>query len=335
MNRKQKTILTIALACLVTTVVLMTRIGQSQELYPTLYVDPPATVFNSLVVGQRFNVNIDVLNVSDLKAYEFTLSFNPHMLTIVNEAFLPEANLPTPNMRIDGYAGTFWANVSYGTPLNSVPPVTIVTLTFKIATYGITPLTFTGDTLWNTTELPMPHAVTGGSVSVLNHDVAIVGLTASTNETYDGQIVTINTTAQNLGLAPENFTVNVYAGANLIDSQSVVNLMPNDTTLITTLWNTTGYASMTLYTISAQATPVPYETNLANNVLTDGTVKVKIMGDINGDGVVSILDLQAWDAAYGSTPTSPNWNPQADLNFDGVVDKADGMLIIANYGNHL
>ncbi len=95
-----------------------------------------------------------------------------------------------------------------------------------------------------------------------------------------------------------------------------------------------GFASMTPYVISAQASFVPYETNLANNVLTDGNVKVKIMGDVNGDGIVGILDLQAWDAAYGSSQGMSNWNPQADLDGNGTVDKTDGMLIIQNYGNH-
>jgi uncharacterized protein (DUF2141 family) len=80
---------------------------------------------------------------------------------------------------------------------------------------------------------------------------------------------------------------------------------------------------------------VPYETNLANNALTDGNIKVKIMGDVNGDGTVGILDLEAWDAAYGSSQGMPNWNPQADLDGNGTVDKADGTLIIENYGNHL
>ncbi len=335
MNKRNKIILAIALVCIFTTIIVMTRIGQGQQLTPTLYVDPPQTIFNSLVVGQRFNINIDVLNVSDLKTYEFTLSFNPNMLTVVSESFLPEANLPTPNWQINGYAGTFWTNVTYNTPLNSVPPVTIATITFKISNYGTSPLTFTNDKLGNTTGLLMPHETVGGSVSVLNHDVAITSITASTNETYDGRIVNVTTTAQNLGLATENFTVNIYADTNLIGTTSVFNLLPNQTTIIETSWNTSGYANMTAYTLSAQATPVPYETNLANNALTDGTVKIKIIGDVNGDGTVSILDLQAWDAAYGSSQGMPNWNPQADLNNDGTVDKADGMLIILNYGNHL
>jgi hypothetical protein len=335
MNKRNKIILTIALVSIFATMIVMVRIGQGQQLTPTLYVDPPQTTFNSLVVGQRFTINIDVLNVSDLKTYEFTLSFNHNMLAVVSESFLPDANLPTPNWQINGNAGTFWANVTYDSPLNSVPPITIATITFKISNYGTSPLTFTNDKLGNTTGLPMPHETVGGSVSVLNHDVAITGLVASTNETYDGRIVNVTTTAQNLGLATENFTVNIYADTNLIGTTNVLNLLPTQTTIIETSWNTSGYANMTAYTLSAQATPVPYETNLTNNALTDGTVKIKITADVNGDGTVSILDLQAWDAAYGSSQGMPNWNPQADLNNDGTVDKADGMLIILNYGNHL
>jgi hypothetical protein len=335
MNKRDKIILTVTLACILTTIIVMTRISQGQQLTPTLYVDPPQTTFNNLVVGQRFNINIDVLNVSNLKTYEFTLSFNPNMLAVVSESFLPDANLPTPNWQVNGNTGTFWANVTYDTPINSVPPITIATITFKISNYGTSPLTFTNDKLGNTTGLLMPHQTVGGSVSVLNHDVAITSITTSTNETYDGQIVNITTTAQNVGLGTENFTVNVYANTNLIGTTNVLNLLPNQTTIIETSWNTSGYANLTAYTINAQATPVPYETNLANNALTDGTVKIKIIGDVNGDGIVSILDLQAWDAAYGSSQGTPNWNPQADLNNDGTVDKADGVLIILNYGNHL
>jgi uncharacterized protein (DUF2141 family) len=335
MNRKYKTAIVLVLALIVTVTIALTRMGAAQQLFPTLYIDPPQVVFNSLVVGQRFDIDVKVLNVTDLKSYEFSLSFNPNMLIVVSESFLPEANLPTPNWMVDGYAGTFWANVTYDSPLNTVPPLTIATITFKISNYGISPLVFSNDKLGNSTGLLMSHQTIGGSVSVLNHDVAIVAVDASTNETYDGRLVNITTTAGNLGLASENFTISVYANSNLVGTSQVLNLLPNQTTLVQMSWNTSGFANMTRYVLSAQVSSVPYETNLANNALTDGNIKVKIMGDVNGDGTVGILDLEAWDAAYGSSQGMPNWNPQADLDGNGTVDKADGTLIIENYGNHL
>lgn len=335
MDRKFKAGIMVVIVSFAAVAILLTRMGAAQQLFPTLYIDPQDVVFNSLVVGQRFDINVKVLNVSDLTGYEFSLSFNPNMLSVVSESFLPEANLPIPNWRVDGYAGTFWANVTYGSPLNTVPPLTIATITFKISNYGISPLTFSDDKLGNSTGLLMPHQTVGGSVSVLNHDVAIVAVDSSTNETYDGRLVNITASAKNLGLAPENFTVSVYANSNLIGTAQVLDLLPNQTTLVHISWNTSGSANMTPYVISAIASSVPYETNLTNNALTDGSVKVKIMGDVNGDGTVGILDLQAWDAAYGSSQGMPNWNPQADLDGNGIVDKADGMLIIGNYGNNL
>jgi hypothetical protein len=335
MNRKYKTAIVVVIALFATMAIVLTRMGVAQQLFPTLYIDPSSVVYNTLVVGQRFDVNVEVLNVTDLKSFDFSLSFNPNMLSVVSESFLPEANLPTPNWRVDGYAGTFWANVTYESPLNTVPPVTIATITFKISNYGISPLTFSNDKLGNSTGLLMMHQTIGGSVSVLNHDVAIVAVYSSANETYDGRLVNMTATAKNVGLAPENFTVSIFANSILIGTSQVLNLLPNQTTLVQMAWNTSGHASMTPYVISAQASAVPYETNLANNALTDGNVKVKIMGDVNGDGTVSILDLDAWDAAYGSSQGMPNWNSQADLDGSGTVDKTDGMLIIENYGNHL
>ncbi|MEM3760052.1 MAG: hypothetical protein QXZ02_02945, partial [Candidatus Bathyarchaeia archaeon] len=83
----------------------------------------------------------------------------------------------------------------------------------------------------------------------------------------------------------------------------------------------------------AEATTVSGEADTSNNLLVDGIIKVKIIGDINNDDYVDINDLNAWDVAYGSKSGDPNWNPQADINNDGIVDKADGMLIIENYHN--
>jgi len=335
MNRKYKASIVLIAALLATVIIALTRMGAAEQLFPTLYIDPRQVVFNSLVVGQRFDINVTVLNVTDLKSFDFSLSFNPSMLSIVSESFLPEDNLPTPNWIVNGYAGTFWANVTYETPLDTVPSVTIATITFKITNYGISPLTFSNDKLGNSTGLLMSHQTIGGSVSVLNHDVAIVALSSSTNETYEGRLVNLTATAKNLGLAPENFTVSIYADSNLIGASGILNLLPNQTTLVEMVWNTSGFASMTPYVISGHASSVPFETNLANNALTDGAVKVKIMGDVNGDGTVSILDLEAWDAAYGSSEGMQNWNPQADLDGNSAVDKIDGRLIIDNYGNHL
>ncbi len=50
-------------------------------------------------------------------------------------------------------------------------------------------------------------------------------------------------------------------------------------------------------------------------------------GDVNRDGVVDQIDEDLYEAAFGSTPGSGNWNPDCDLNLDGIVDYDDGAII--------
>lgn len=45
------------------------------------------------------------------------------------------------------------------------------------------------------------------------------------------------------------------------------------------------------YTISGIASPIPHEYNATNNVLIDGTVKVRLYGDVNDDGKIDGKDI--------------------------------------------
>jgi len=54
--------------------------------------------------------------------------------------------------------------------------------------------------------------------------------------------------------------------------------------------------------------------------------------DLNGDGKVDILDMFAWAVAFGSTPTSENWNAKADINHDGRINILDGVMIAKSFG---
>jgi PKD repeat protein len=56
-----------------------------------------------------------------------------------------------------------------------------------------------------------------------------------------------------------------------------------------------------------------------------------LAGDINGDGVVDIYDAIVLASAFNSTPSSPNWNPNADINHDGSVDIYDAIILASNF----
>jgi parallel beta-helix repeat protein len=58
----------------------------------------------------------------------------------------------------------------------------------------------------------------------------------------------------------------------------------------------------------------------------------RLAGDLNGDGVVDILDAVQAASAFGSSPRHPNWNGQVDLNNDGIIDIFDLIILASNFG---
>ena len=295
-----------------------------------LFIEPPSIVYETLIKGERFSINITVANVTDLKSYELKLSFNTPMLGLVGIKLLPEENLPNGNFNVA--SGTLWMNVTYeSAPITTDQAVALAIITFEIRNSGESPLHLYDAKLADSSGNLISHDTVDGMVMVQRHDVAIVEVTPSTNETYVGRTVNVTVTAKNNGDTPENFTVKVYHNNTLFDSFNVTNLAPDENTTITFNWNTSDVAAGHSYTLKGEASEVPFEANTTNNVHIDGAVKVKIIGDVNNDNTVNIDDLIAWDTAYGTSEGMPNWNPQADINGNDEVDKEDGILIIENY----
>jgi hypothetical protein len=60
-----------------------------------------------------------------------------------------------------------------------------------------------------------------------------------------------------------------------------------------------------------------------------------LLGDVNGDGAVTSLDIPPISAAYGSTGGQTKFNPRADLNCDGAVTTLDLNPVKLYYGKSL
>lgn len=67
-------------------------------------------------------------------------------------------------------------------------------------------------------------------------------------------------------------------------------------------------------------------------VIKNTTFETKLIGDVNGDGKVSVADMVLVDIALGSQPGEPNWNPNADLNDDGIISIADMVVVDMHLG---
>jgi nitrous oxidase accessory protein len=170
-------------------------------------------------------------------------------------------------------------------------------------------------------------------------DVAIIDATVSDTKVYVGEIVNITVVAENQGTWTETFNVTVkYENTTLaisgtVGTQEVVDLAPDANVTLVFSWNTTEMQPCVNYTIIAEASILPGELDTEDNTHVDGKVKVKMPGDVNGDGVVDVMDLSIIGAAYGTFEGQPGYDPDADLNEDGIVDLRDLAVVTINYGN--
>jgi hypothetical protein len=198
--------------------------SSSATMTPLIMVQPSNTANNSPSQGMRFHINITIQNVSNCGSVQMTLIFNGTQIAVVGVSFLPDANLPSPTYFQSGN-GFMSTNVTFGSPISTVSPVTIIDLTFKL--------------------------------------------------------------------------YNRYCQSSLhIDSLVVADS-----------------SGQTLQSNSE-----------------DGSVQIRLIGDINADSVVDLYDALILANAYGSTQSAPNWNPYADLNHDGVVDVFDAIILVSHFG---
>jgi hypothetical protein len=185
------------------------------------------------------------------------------------------------------------------------------------------------------------YAVITSPVSV--PDVAVINVTTSKTgcvpmpTVCEGYNAYVKVTVENQGNFIETFNVTVYANGTNIGTKTVISLIPGAQTILTFRWNTTGFAKGN-YTIKAVADTVGGETETEDNTFIDGLLKVVIVGDVNGDGWVEMMDFYAASNAFMSRPGDPNWNPNADIyswpDGDGVIEMMDFFILGEHYMEH-
>ena len=163
------------------------------------------------------------------------------------------------------------------------------------------------------------------------HDVAITAMSLSKTVVEQSYPMRVNVTVQNQGNFTEAFNVTSYADITIIQTQTVNELANGDFRIIPFTWNTTGipYGN---YTIKAVADTVTEEIDIEDNTLVNGDVTVTIPGDVNGDRVVDVRDLFLISKVFNSSPIRASWDPNADINNDGVVNTFEIEIINAHYG---
>jgi len=164
------------------------------------------------------------------------------------------------------------------------------------------------------------------------HDIAIVSATASPDELYVGWTVNVSMTVENVGDYVEGFNVTVYRDDDLIEAFSVFDLLIGKSVTLTFSWNTTGLTPCHSYVVRCEADIVPGEINFEDNFRVIDIVKIKMVGDVNGDGRINILDIAAIAIAYGSDVGDSKYWIICDLNRDGTINILDVSFAAKSFG---
>jgi hypothetical protein len=315
----------------------------SSKASPTnISIEPPLTTTEG---GKYLTVDINISGVSQLTAWQLKLYYNS---TVLN------GTLCTQGSFLSQIGSTFFWIIQFDDKYNATHGIleaacsligstsgangtgTLASVTFFSLNEGNTTLHLEDTKLGDAAipPNPIPHTTTNGNVQVIStSDIAVTNVTPLKTIVGQGYSMRINVTVENQGDQTETFNVTVYTNTTAIETQTV-NSIPNGTsTILTFTWNTTGFAKGN-YTISAYAWPVPGETDISNNTLTDGWVVVTIPGDVDGDFDVDIYDVVKITGIYASRQGDLQFNPNSDLDDDGEITIYDVVRCTSHYGQH-
>jgi PKD repeat protein len=115
---------------------------------------------------------------------------------------------------------------------------------------------------------------TSKTVTITIHNVAVTGVTASSDAVEKGGIITLQITASNRGNYTESFAVTAYYNTTTIKTEPVTNLNAGSDQPITIVWNTAS-AAVGTYVLKVEASAVGEETMTIDNSFVYGSAAVQ------------------------------------------------------------
>jgi len=296
------------------------------------YVNVTATFFAPLglpIGWYNGNISVSSQNGGNASVFVALYIFGPPIANFTWDPPVPEVGEPvTFNASSSVPSGSpitkhYW-DFGDGNVATSANP----TFEYTYASYGSRNVTLIvedaeglNDTIWKI-------------VHVLRHDVSVVDVAPDRTWTYQGYSVNINVTVGDLGDFDETVVVRLYynitAGKQI--GMQTVDLHSGENKTLMFLWDTTDAPYCHNYTITAVAEIVA-DFNMTDNMLESSVrVKVRILGDLNGDGYVGVDDIFDAGQYFGTEPGHPRWNVGADLNLDNYVGIDDIFTIASQFG---
>lgn len=176
------------------------------------------------------------------------------------------------------------------------------------------------------------------------HDVTVSNVKVSSAICKPGDLVQINHSIRNNGNILENLTI-TYA-----HNRSDIWISPeymeptvfyNETITIeqggnfnsTFVWNTSNIQPGR-YSIIVQASLVDDEVEAANNIFIGGSLILKMLTDLDMNGLINIVDIAIVAEAYGTSLGDENWNQNADLDYNGAINIVDVATVAQDFGKN-
>ncbi len=263
----------------------------------------------------QVTVNVMIRDAVDLNAFDVQVDFDPSKVTRVSYEvgdFLTEVSC------IDRFVGPNYFRLvctqlaqpgRYGTG-------TLFRIVFRGVAEGVSPLDLTEANLSNGDGQSLPTETTNGTLNVVNTGnltyLPLIFNIALQGQTNRGGITLNLGRGLHYGLAYTGVSTNI-PGENL-----TIPSVAADTYLLTTnqprVLNITADLNKTATITSEDGTLTPLVLRGGNAVWTDN--------------VIDIHDLTLVTGGY----LDPAANPNADVNFDGVVNLIDAAIVAGNYG---
>jgi PKD repeat protein len=294
----------------------------------TTSLSDPITIHHYVTFG-NYTVILTVIDDYNLTDSETTI-VNVRMHPVASFVYSPLEPLAGAAISFNASASTpnggsiTQYDWNFGDGYVDSTPNPIITHVYMLpGTYNLT-LTVT-----DTEEL---NNTTWKHISIYTHDIATTNITTSKTIIGQGYSLRIKVIVTNQGNYTEEINVTICSNiTNPIATRIITLTSENFTTIIFT-WETTG-VTYGNYTISAHAAPVPSETDVSDNALTDGTVLVTIPGDVNGDRKVNFVDLYTCLIPHiGCDKGEPCYVPNYDINCDGRINMADIYIAVLHFG---
>jgi len=191
----------------------------------------------------------------------------------------------------------------------------------------------------------IPYAIDGNNMDMYplikpygsSHDVGAM-VTVSKTVLAEGYNTTVafNVTVINYGAQTEDFNFSFEMPGT--DFETVLSLENRESTTFTFTLNTTEFL-LGNYTASTFVSTVPGESDTADNNRTVN-LRVVIPGDVSSttqgvpDGTVNMRDINYSILLFNTKPSTPKWNPNADVNNDQIVNMRDIQIAILNFNKH-